>query len=62
MLALALASSGWSIHPVVVATLIFAVAIALIGFLATADRRPITRCFASLGLFALATGAGLQFL
>lgn len=56
------ALSAWLSQPIVIATVAFAVVIAVVGFLATADRRPTTRYVAAAGLFAATLGAGLQYL
>jgi hypothetical protein len=56
------APSSWLAHPIVVGTLAFAAVTAVVGYLATAGRRPVIRCFVSAGLFVLTMGAGLQYL
>ena len=56
------AFSAWISHPVFLSTVSFAAVIAVVGYLATADRPPAARRIASVGLFAVAMGAGLQYL
>ncbi|MCP1582010.1 hypothetical protein [Pseudoxanthomonas mexicana] len=53
---------AWISHPVVLATVSFSAVIAVVGYLATADRPPVTRRCASAGLFAVAMVAGLQYI
>ena len=50
------------IHPVVLGSLVFAVVLAVVMFLATAGSCRRTRYIATSGVFALGIGAGLQFL